>query len=145
MKQDKLAKQITELRIVLQDITDSFSVDSANKNAKLTTERRVLFVLNNNQKVKPITLITKLGIAKSNLALLCKSMIDQGLISCTRDENDKRNIYYEITAKGMAELNQYIDSISSDVGAILENEEEAKQIEDKLDEILTFLSRRYNK
>ena len=52
MKQDKLAKQITELRIMLQNITDGFSVDSANKNAKLTMERRVLFMLNNNKKVK---------------------------------------------------------------------------------------------
>lgn len=143
MKQDKLAKQITELRIMLQNITDGFSVDSANKNAKLTMERRVLFVLNNNKKVKPITLITKLGIAKSNLALLCKSMIDGGFITCEKDETDKRNIYYEITAKGVAELNQYIDSISNDVGSICENEKEAKEISKKLDDVIEFLNRKY--
>lgn len=143
MKQDKLAKQITELRIMLQNITDGFSVDSANKNAKLTMERRVLFILNNNKKVKPITLITKLGIAKSNLALLCKSMIDGGFITCEREELDKRNIYYEITAKGVAELNQYIDSISNDVGSIVENDKEAKLIEKKLEDIIEFLNRKY--
>lgn len=143
MKQDILAKQITELRIILQNITDGFSVDSANKNAKLTMERRVLFVLNSNKKVKPITLITKLGIAKSNLALLCKSMIDGGFIACEKDENDKRNIYYEITAKGVAELNQYIDSISNDVCSICKNEKETKEISKKLEDVIEFLNRKY--
>ncbi len=143
MKQDILAKQITELRIILQNITDGFSVDSANKNAKLTMERRVLFVLNSNKKVKPITLITKLGIAKSNLALLCKSMIDGGFITCEKDENDKRNIYYEITAKGVAELNQYIDSISNDVCSICKNEKETKEISKKLEDVIEFLNRKY--
>ena len=143
MKQDILAKQITELRIILQNITDGFSVDSANKNAKLTMERRVLFVLNSNKKVKPITWITKLGIAKSNLALLCKSMIDGGFITCEKDENDKRNIYYEITAKGVAELNQYIDSISNDVCSICKNEKETKEISKKLEDVIEFLNRKY--
>lgn len=143
MKQDKLAKQITELRILLQNITDGFSVDSANKNAKLTMERRVLFVLNNEKRVKPITLITKLGIAKSNLALLCKNMIDSGYMTCEKEENDKRNIYYEITAKGVAELNQYFDSISNDVGTIVSNDKEAKVIEKKLEDVIEFLNRKY--
>lgn len=143
MKQDRLAKQITELRILLQNITDGFSLDSANKNAKLTMERRVLFVLNNEKRVKPITLITKLGIAKSNLALLCRSMIEAGFMTCEKEENDKRNIYYEITAKGVAELNQYIDSISNDVGTIVSNDKEAKVMEKKLDDIIEFLNRKY--
>ena len=143
MKQDKLAKQITELRILLQNITDGFSIDSANKNAKLTMERRVLFVLNTEKKVKPITLITKLGIAKSNLALLCRSMIDAGFMTCEKEENDKRNIYYEITAKGVAELNQYIDTISNDVGTIVSNDKEAKVIEKKFEDIIEFLNRKY--
>ena len=143
MKQDRLAKQITELRILLQNITDGFSLDSANKNAKLTMERRVLFVLNNEKRVKPITLITKLGIAKSNLALLCRSMIDAGYMTCEKEENDKRNIYYEITAKGVAELNQYIDTISNDVGTIVSNDKEAKAMEKKLDDIIEFLTRKY--
>lgn len=143
MKQDRLAKQITELRILLQNITDGFSLDSANKNAKLTMERRVLFVLNNEKRVKPITLITKLGIAKSNLALLCRSMIDAGFMTCEKEENDKRNIYYEITAKGVAELNQYIDTISADVGTIVSNDKEVKVMEKKLDDIIEFLNRKY--
>lgn len=143
MKQDKLAKQITELRIILQNITDGFSVDNANKNAKLTMERRVLFVLNNEKRVKPITLITKLGIAKSNLALLCRSMLDAGLMTCEKEESDKRNIYYEITAKGVAELNQYIDSISNDVGTIVSNDKESKVMEKKLEDIIEFLNRKY--
>ncbi len=143
MKYDKLAKQITELRILLQNATDGFSVDNANKNAKLTMERRVLFVLNNFDKVKPITLITKLGIAKSNLALLCKSMTDDGYINVEKEENDKRNIFYSITAKGVAELNQYMDSISNDVSSIAGSEKEAKEISKKLDDIIEFLNRKY--
>ena len=103
---------------------------------------KVLFVLSKNPQCPPSVLIETLGIAKSNLALLCKSMCEEGVIVADKGSNDKRNIYYSITAKGERELNEFYVGMSGEVDVAL-NEREMKMMEKKFDEIIEFLNKKY--
>ncbi len=142
MKSIKLTEQIVELRIMLQSICDGFSTENFNKKTTLTMRTKVLFVLSKNSQCPPSVLIETLGIAKSNLALLCKSMCEEGVIVADKGSNDKRNIYYSLTAKGERELNEFYVGMSSEVDVAL-NEREMKTMEKKFDEIIDFLNKKY--
>lgn len=142
MKSIKLTEQIVELRIMLQSICDGFSTENFNKKTSLTMRTKVLFVLSKNKQCPPSILIESLGIAKSNLALLCKSMCEEGVIVADKGNNDKRNIYYSLTAKGERELNEFYVLMSGEVDVAL-NEREMKMMEKKFDEIIEFLNKKY--
>ena len=142
MKSIKLTEQIVELRIMLQRICDGFSTENFNKKTSLTMRTKVLFVLSKNKQCPPSILIESLGIAKSNLALLCKSMCEEGVIVADKGNNDKRNIYYSLTAKGERELNEFYVLMSGEVDVAL-NEREMKMMEKKFDEIIEFLNKKY--
>lgn len=142
MKSIKLTEQIVELRIMLQSICDGFSTENFNKKTTLTMRTKVLFVLSKNKQCPPSVLIETLGIAKSNLALLCKSMCEEGVIIADKGNNDKRNIYYSLTDKGERELNEFYVLMSGEVDVAL-NEREMKMIEKKFDEIIEFLNKKY--
>ena len=60
----------------------------------------------------PNELISILGIAKSNLANLSKSMIYDGIIDSYKTLENNRNIYYRITEKGLSELKAYKSSLT---------------------------------
>lgn len=139
MKNDKLILKIVELRIKLQSLCDGFNTQDSNKKSMLTMDKKILFVLSKNKNCTPITLIETLGIAKSNLALLCKSMIKDGLITQSKGETDKRNIFYNITEKGSAKLNELISSMQNDILKNV-NGVTQKQLENNIDEIIKFLN-----
>ncbi len=143
MKNIKLQQQIVELRIMLQNICDGFSAEKLNKATNLTMRTKVLFVLSKSESCSPSTLIETLGIAKSNLALLCKSMAQEGVIDVIKSKEDKRNIYYALTPKGENELNKFYVAMSAEVDVAL-SEREMRIIEKKFDEIIDFLNKKYN-
>lgn len=145
MEEHKLQKQIIELRILLQGICDGFDEKNANKKLQLTMKNKVLFVLEQNPKCSPGCLIEKLGIAKSNLAILCKSLIDCGEIMLSKSEGDKRNIFYSLTPKGTAELNLFYHNMETENGGNVGNDKETKLIEKKLDDVIYFLNKKYSK
>ncbi len=142
MKNVKLQEQIVELRILLQNICDGFSTENFNKKTSLTMRTKVLFVLSKRKLCSPSVLIETLGVAKSNLALLCKSLCEEGVIKADKGNNDKRNIYYSLTPKGERELNEFYVLMSNEVDYAL-NDKDMKIMEKKFDEIIEFLKRKY--
>ena len=142
MKSIKLLEQIVELRIMLQNICDGFNTEQFNKQSMLTMDKKVLFVLSKNADCPPSKLIETLGIAKSNLALLCKSMVDNGQISVSKSDLDKRNVFYNITKKGQEELNQFYCSMANEASLNL-NKREQNMIEKRFDEIIEFINKKY--
>ncbi len=143
MKKSKIQRQITMLRIILQKLCDGFDVKEANKNTVLTAKHKVLFLLSEQKEASPSFLIDKLGIAKSNLALLCSSMVMDGLINSSKSQEDKRNISYTITEKGNEELNKFLDAMERELLGIINTDKEAKLLEKKLDEVLEIFKKKF--
>lgn len=142
MKNFNLPEQIVELRIMLQGICDGFSTENFNKKTTLTMRVKVLYMLSKNKNCPPSVLIEGLGIAKSNLALLCKAMCEEGVICASKSETDKRNVYYSLTAKGERELKEFYGLMLSEFDLSL-TERETKIIEKKFEEIIDFLNKKY--
>ena len=69
-------------------------------------------------------------------------MCEEGVIVADKGNNDKRNIYYSLTAKGERELNEFYVLMSGEVDVAL-NEREMKMMEKKFDEIIEFLNKKY--
>lgn len=142
-KKGKIQRQITMLRIMLQKMCDGFDVKEANKRSVLTAKQKVLFLLSEQKEVSPSYLIEKLGIAKSNLALLCSGMVNEGLISVAKNQEDKRNITYSITNKGEKELTTFLDDMDRELSEVIANDKEYRLLEKKLDEILEIFKRKF--
>ena len=142
MKQQKLQKQLVLLRIMLQKICDGFDTKDASKKSVLTMKHKVLFLLDEHGETPPSYLIEKLCIAKSNLALLCKGMVQEGLIESKRNDADKRNISYVITPKGGRHLNKFLTEMVSENDTLNKSDREVKIIEKKLDDVINFLNKK---
>ena len=81
-------------------------------------------------------MISKLGIVKSNLALLTKNMIKQHLIEGYHTNVDRRTITYRVTQKGKNMLNEYLEKIQK----IFNNSDPS--LEQAFDTILQFLNKK---
>lgn len=101
---------------------------------------KVLYVIHKYPSCPPSTLISSLGIAKSNLALLCKSLCDDGVIEATKGDRDQRNVYYTITPKGERELYEFYASMANDVKL---TSREQVSMEKKFDDIIAFFNKKY--
>jgi DNA-binding MarR family transcriptional regulator len=145
MKGYKLAKNVVNLRIMLQNICEGYDDEVENKKVLLTMRIKVLFFISNNKNATPMMLIENLGLAKSNLALLCKSLIEEELIISNKNETDKRNIYYVITEKGLKEISDYYDALNLEFDNLKINDKESKIIEKKLDDIILFINKKTTK
>ena len=100
-----IARKLLEIKSLSQTIC------SITKNETTNTQIKVLYFVDEYSSVSPQVLISKLGIVKSNLALITKKMIKNGLLISKKGFNDKRSIYYSITAKGKKMLDDYISEL----------------------------------
>ena len=73
----------------------------------------MLYLIASNGQTSPQELIYELNMAKSNLALLAKKMISEGLIVRTKEIGNKKQIYYVITEKGLNELSIKMKAIDN--------------------------------
>lgn len=103
------AKSIIELKMVLDRIISGKGIGSG----IFTVKYQMLYLVESRGKTSPIELITELNMAKSNLALLAKKMIGEGLIVRKNIDGNKKQIYYEITDKGREELSVKMKAIDS--------------------------------
>lgn len=110
----KLIDEIIELRILLSYVSDGYSLEDASKYTPLTTRTKILFLLE-QKDFSPVELIEIIGIAKSNLANLIKTMIRDGVVVSYKSENNSKNIYYTITESGLNELKNYKDNATNEL------------------------------
>ena len=99
------ARKLLEIKALSQTICN------LTKNEATNNQLKVLYFIDEYKNVSPQILISKLGIVKSNLALLTKKMIESGLIESLHDNVDRRTITYRITSKGKAMLNAYLEKL----------------------------------
>lgn len=77
---------------------------------------------------------------KSNLAILAKKCISEGLIEKKQLENDGRALMYYITDKGRAEIDKKLDYIEKKFASVLTEENERKAAEEDLENVISLLS-----
>ena len=109
-----MSYSFTNSIVWLKLLTDRICEGKNKKNGLFLVSYQVLFVLNENERVSPKELVLSLGLAKSNLAIIAKKMMKDGLIERTKDLQNRKEIYYNITLKGkeflMAKLAQIENS-----------------------------------
>ena len=135
-----MAFNLVTTRMMLDNLCDGFDASCSNKKNLLTTKIKLLHVLNLEGKLSPSLIISKLGIAKSNLAILASGMIGEGLIEKIEDSFDKRVIYYAISESGNTLLKDSLKTIDEQVCSCSMNANKCKLLNRKLEEIIRLLS-----
>lgn len=134
-----ICDSLISLRIALGTVCDGFSSVNSNKNILLSNRVKILYLLS-QKDMMPAELIESLGIAKSNLANLSKSMVIEGVIDSYKTLNNSRNVFYKITEQGEHELKEYKSALRVlfDYNYKCNSEE----LKDYIDKILEILRRR---
>ena len=125
----KFSRKLLELKILSQTICN------ISKNEATNNQLKVLYFVDEYNSISPQVLISKLGIVKSNLALLTKKMIEDKLIEVKKSITDKRAIFYSITPKGKAMLDEYLETIEK----IFHDDIE---LENSFNDILSYLNKK---
>lgn len=103
------SRNIVELKL----ISDRIAEGKGEKAGIFSNTYQILYILDRKEKVTPKELIAELNIAKSNLAILAKKMINDGLIESHKDKLNKREIFYNITEDGKTMLQDKLDNIDT--------------------------------
>lgn len=127
MKGLQSIKDIVSLASRLQILCEGF--DELNKNTVLTSKLKVLLELSKSEKVTPNKLSEKLGMAKSNLTILCNSLVKDKLVDKIKDEFDGRAIYFTMTKKGEELLEEILLKMKKNFEDELAYKDNIKQID----------------
>lgn len=130
MEKNDFAKNMLMLNILSQSACESQEKEISKKNF-LSTDTKVLFLIDSYERVSPSFLTQRLKIAKSNIALMCKKLIEMGYIIQTPDLKDKRIVYYNLTNLGKHYLNEKLSEIQNNLEAVC--------IKDNIDNINSYI------
>lgn len=103
------AKSIIELKLV----SDRIAEGKGHGAGIFTAKYQLLYLIASNNQISPQELIYELNMAKSNLALMAKKMISEGLIISSKEPGNNKQIYYSITEKGKKELSTKMEAIEN--------------------------------
>ena len=82
-------------------------------------------------------IVEKLGIKKTNFALMTKQLEKEGLLSINQSKMDKRCHVLTLTVEGMNALYSYISSINDLVGSLSDElEQNVKKLNEKFNKIV---------
>ena len=109
-----------ELRLILNEICECPTFMELGKNPKLSTKIKILFLLE-NRDLSPMDITYKLCIAKSNLANILKSMIEENLCVSYKNLNNSKNIFYRIDTAGLELLKSYKSEVQQNLKKMLPN------------------------
>ncbi len=112
---------------------------SETENGAFGLKERLLFCLRRGA-LPPRELMDRLGMVKSNLALLARKCISEGLIEKSRRSSDNRALLYELTESGKEYINGLLGKIESKLRTVLTNENDAQAAEENLDATIELLS-----
>lgn len=137
----ELARNIMRLRILSSNACESFEKQMNKKNL-LTTKVRILFLIDEYKTVSPTFLIDRLYVAKSNIALFCKQLMLEGLISSSQDLIDKRIIYYCLTQKGKEFLKSKLSFIQDNLDSAVDTDTK-KKLNESMNYVNKVLSKKF--
>ena len=137
----ELARNIMRLRILSSNACESFEKQMNKKNL-LTTKVRILFLIDEYKTVSPTFLIDRLYVAKSNIALFCKQLLLEGLITSSQDLIDKRIIYYCLTQKGKEFLKSKLSFIQDNLDSAVDTDTK-KKLNESMNYVNKVLSKKF--
>lgn len=82
---------------------------------KFDIKFKVLHLIDRNEKATPNFLIEKLGMARSNLAIMCNKLNKTGLIAKNKEPLNKKEIYYTITDEGKKLLTENYEKAEQNI------------------------------
>ena len=137
--QDNLqnTKNIISLITRLQSLCEGF--DETNKSAVITSKVKILIELSKAESVAPNILKHRVGLAKSNITLLCGKMIEEGLILKAKDSFDTREIFYSITEKGNKYLEDFLNKTKKNFESQLAYKNNIKQVDLAINNLLDLV------
>ncbi len=97
---------------------------------------KVLYFISQYENLSVGMIIDKLGLKKSNFALMAKELESQGLVLSRQGEIDKRCKMMYLTEKGKAELKEFMDTLDSYF------EEKNPEIEHCLETLSIYLNKK---
>lgn len=106
---NSFSKSIIELKLMANRIAEGKGIGAG----VFTVKYQILYLVSSNEKVSPQELIFELNMAKSNLALITKKMVQEGLLISTKEPDNKKQIYYVITEKGKEALKEKMKVIDN--------------------------------
>lgn len=93
------SEEILSLIINLENLLKNSELE------KFDMKLKVLHLISRNEATTPNFLIEKLGMARSNLAIMCNKLIKDDLITKHKEPLNKKEIFYNLTEKGSKFLN----------------------------------------
>lgn len=102
MDMKELIKNLIELNLASKSCVENLSQQNFN------LENKVLFFIFCNEGCSPTELIEKFKIKKTNLAIICKNLISQGLIEKQKNTFDARALKYKTSDKANKLINQML-------------------------------------
>ncbi len=94
----------------IEALTENLTKHLANNNL---LKIKVLYFISQYENLSVSMIIDKLGIKKSNFALMTKQLEDEGLIYSKQGEIDKRCRLMALTKKGKDELASYLANLNN--------------------------------
>lgn len=96
---------------------------------------KVLYFCYLYQNLSVSMIIDKLGIKKTNFALMSRELEDEGCITIKKSYMDRRCRMIEVTEKGMTEIESFIKKLDSNIGAT------SIEVDNAIETICKFLNR----
>ena len=131
--------KMLKLNAKLNNLLEGFDDFLYTKKINLTIKDKILIFLY-EKPLSPFELIKMLSVAKTNLALVCQSLIKEDLIKKQKDEIDKRNIVYLITEKGKLKAGELLKEVSRIINNEIEYKNKNAEINAKISELLSLIS-----
>lgn len=97
---------------------------------------KVLYYISQYENLSVSMIIDKLGLKKSNFALMAKELEKEGLVISKQGEIDKRCRMMSLTEKGKAQLSDFIVMLNSFF------EEKNSEVEHAMDTLSTYLNKK---
>ena len=113
----KNVEQILEIEALTENLTKHFASNNLLK-------VKVMYFISQYENLSVSMIIEKLGLKKSNFALMTKELENEGLIFTKHGEIDKRCRLMSLTEKGKKELSSYMENLNNffaDAGANIES------------------------
>lgn len=121
--------KLLEIEALAENLTKHLA-----KNNLLKT--KVLYFISQYENLSVSMIIEKLGLKKSNFALMAKELELEGLVVSKQGEIDKRCRLMFLTEKGRAELDSYLNELNSFFN------EQNTEIERALETLCTYLNKK---
>ncbi len=125
----KNVDKIIEIEALTENLTKHFA-----KNNLLRI--KVLYFISQYENLSVSMIIDKLGLKKSNFALMTKALEEEGLVMSKQGEIDKRCRMMFLTEKGKRELADFIQSLDEFFG------EANSEVEHSLETLSIYLNKK---